>query len=189
MRAAVILLSLAASAFGYQVTIPGQNYNWTNNGPQTLSWVRVSTDATNFTAILVNQDKSILTAPEALAALVDGTLGSINVNPPSGGWPLGSGFQVNLVESAQNTDTIYAQSTQFSITSGNSSASSSSTATGVIQGSGVAGPLVTVTASPIATDTSSASSTPTTTSNGALPVLDAHMGFMGIAALLGALLL
>lgn len=52
---------------------------------------------------------------QILAALVDGTTGSQQMNPPSGGWPTGSGFRVNLVQDAQDLNTILAQSGTFSI--------------------------------------------------------------------------
>ena len=71
-----------------------------------------------------------------LSALVDGGLGHVTVNPPSEGWKAGSGFQVNLVQDSEHTDTILAQSEQFSIRQATSSLSSTvgSTAT---QGSSV----------------------------------------------------
>ena len=105
-----------------------------------LVWTRVDTDPLNFTALLVNQvlvvsplpcpSFSFFTqqisgfSPQILAALVDGTLGKVNLNPPSGGWTVGSGFRVNLVKDANDLSTIYAQSLQFNITQGSASASS-----------------------------------------------------------------
>jgi hypothetical protein len=50
-----------------------------------------------------------------LASRVDGTKGKVNLSPPSGGWPTGSNFRVNLVASANQFDTIYAQSNDFVI--------------------------------------------------------------------------
>lgn len=54
-------------------------------------------------------------SPKLLASRVDGTKGKVNLSPPSGGWPTGSDFRVNLVASADAFDTIYAQSTNFDI--------------------------------------------------------------------------
>lgn len=54
---------------------------------------------------------------QVLAALVDGTLGSIVANPPSGGWPIGSGFRVNLVLNPDSLGSILTQSLQFNISS------------------------------------------------------------------------
>lgn len=53
---------------------------------------------------------------QVLAALVDGTLGSITANAPSGGWPIGVGFHVNLVQDADSLSTVLAKSPQFNIT-------------------------------------------------------------------------
>ena len=61
---------------------------------------------------------------QVLAALVDGSLGTTNVNPPSGGWKTGKGFQVNLVKDAEDLNTILAQSPQFEITNPVSSTAS-----------------------------------------------------------------
>jgi hypothetical protein len=52
---------------------------------------------------------------QVLAALVDGTLGKSNMNPPSGGWPTGAHFRVNLVKDTNSLSSIYAQSVEFSI--------------------------------------------------------------------------
>ncbi|KAF9453050.1 hypothetical protein P691DRAFT_802431 [Macrolepiota fuliginosa MF-IS2] len=46
-----------------------------------------------------------------------------SVNPPSGGWPTGASFRVNLVKSVEEQSTIYAQSNEFSIKAVSSSAS------------------------------------------------------------------
>jgi hypothetical protein len=64
--------------------------------------------------------------PQVLNALVDGTTGSIVCNPPSGGWPQGSGFRVNLAADAEHLNTLLAQSNQFNINSSTSSTSSTS---------------------------------------------------------------
>lgn len=63
-----------------------------------------------------------------LAALVDGTLGNTTVNPPSGGWPTpGGGYRVNLVQDANDLNTILAQSPEFNITQPTSKSSSTTT--------------------------------------------------------------
>lgn len=70
------------------------------------------------------QDKTIMpTGQETLIATVDGTLGTIAIPPPSGGFPVGSGFQVNFVKDPQDLNTILAQSGQFTITQSNSTSS------------------------------------------------------------------
>lgn len=123
----VLLLSLLSSAFAFQVTSPGQRHSWTNNGPQTVSWQRVSTDATQFALILTNENRSLMPDNIVLASNVDAvSANTLNVSPPSSGWPApGSGYRVNMVRSATDENTIYAQSTEFDIVTGPASVSNS----------------------------------------------------------------
>ena len=54
--------------------------------------------------------------PQVLAALVDGSLGSTTVNPPSAGWPSpGTGYVLNFVSEVTNLNAILAQSPPFEI--------------------------------------------------------------------------
>jgi hypothetical protein len=186
MRSALLVISFVASALGYTVTTPSQTQGWTNSGAQTLTWTRVDTDPTNFTALLTNQDRSVMpNNNQVLAALVDGTKLTIALNPPSGGWIVGAGFQVNLVQDQTDTNTIYAQSTQFNITA--SSSSASSTTTGVTTPtSGNAVTPITTSSTSTGTGTSTGALNPTTTPNAALSVMDANPVFVGAMALLGA---
>lgn len=148
MRAFATLLAFAASALAYQVTAPTNSTGFSNDGSNTVSWDMVSSDAANFTIVLVNNVRIQLAVatPEAdsfsqnifpnyeqiLDALVVGSLGTIQVNPPSTGWPSGSGYQINFVASSQQLNSILAQSNDFSFhaptsssVSGSSGASSS----------------------------------------------------------------
>jgi hypothetical protein len=70
---------------------------------------------------------------QLLADAVDGTnANSISVSPPAGqSFPVGSGFRVNFIKSATETSTIYAQSSEFTITQG-SVVSASVSATGTV---------------------------------------------------------
>ncbi|KAF8165510.1 hypothetical protein B0H34DRAFT_671334 [Crassisporium funariophilum] len=111
---AAILLSFVASTLAYTVLTPNGSNGWTNLGPQELTWQRVETDRLNFTVLLTNQKVQGYES-QNLAALVDGTLGSQDMNPPSGGWPTGSGFRINLVQDNNNLNTILAQSPEFDI--------------------------------------------------------------------------
>ena len=54
MRVFLALLSLAATAFAYQVTSPNSQESWYSHGPVTVSWQRVDTDAEYFTMVLYN---------------------------------------------------------------------------------------------------------------------------------------
>jgi len=125
MRSVALLLAFVSSAFAYSVLSPNGAQGWTNQGAQLLTWQRVDSDRLNFTCVLTNQNITGFN-PQILAALVDGTLGKANMNPPSGGWPTGSHFRVNLVQDATDTNTILAQSPEFDITPSTSSKSSSS---------------------------------------------------------------
>ncbi|KAI0722249.1 hypothetical protein C8T65DRAFT_628736 [Cerioporus squamosus] len=196
MRSIAALLALAASALAYQVTEPTNATGWTITGPNVVAWNKVSTDAANFTILLVNQNVNPPTSQQ-LAALVDGSLGKTTVNPPSGGWKTGSGFQVNLVQDAEHPDTILAQSGQFSITQASASLSSTVTGTSASAGTG------TLTVTPSGTSaagstagsttdalnpTSSDTSTTPTGSNAASASMGKQAGLFAGLALLGAFL-
>ena len=60
-----------------------------------------------------------------VANSVDGASAStISISPPSGQFPLGSGFRINLVKNATDTTAILAQSNGFTIVQGTAVASS-----------------------------------------------------------------
>lgn len=150
MRCLFALLSFVATACAYQVLTPGNAAGWTSAGPNTVTWQRVATDPATFTMLLVNQVRtSLLTSPllriplillclsqdqnvlpggkEVLIATVDGTTGTVTVSPPSSGFPVGNGFQINFVQDPQDLNTILAQSQQFAITQSSTTAGASST--------------------------------------------------------------
>lgn len=52
-----------------------------------------------------------------IATDVDGTTGSTQISPPSGGWPTGSGYRVNLMRDSDMNSGILAQSQEFKIIS------------------------------------------------------------------------
>ncbi|KAG1783107.1 GPI-anchored small secreted protein [Suillus placidus] len=180
---AAILLASIASAFAYQVTAPGDTQGWTTVGPNYLTWVRVNTDPLNFTAVLTNQNQAVMPqGPQVLNALVDGTMGSIVCNPPSGGWPQGSGFRVNLAADAQHLDTLLAQSNQFNINSSTSSTGSTTkTATTSISVTNA----VTPTTGAASTTSSDTSTTPTSKS-AAILGMKVETGFMTAVAAFAA---
>jgi hypothetical protein len=126
LRTSVLLLAtLFTSTLCFQVTSPAEKKGWTSSGPQTLTWKMVSTDASTFTAVLDNQSNPgvLANGPVVLKSNIMGSAGSISLDPPSGGWEVGSGYRINLVKDADSLDTIYAQSDQFNIIPGSSSAS------------------------------------------------------------------
>ncbi|KAG6854902.1 hypothetical protein C0991_012092 [Blastosporella zonata] len=170
---APLLLSFVASALAYTVTVPSSADGWSSTGPQTLSWDRVSTDPGTFAVVLVNTDGQV---DQVLNAQVDGDLKTISVNPPSGGWPQGGGFRVNLVKDVNHVNTILAQSDTYSI--GNTTPSSAASATATAPVSSTARPTTvpatipatlsvtgTSTGTPATLAVSSSSSRPLTTSS------------------------
>ncbi|KAG2154972.1 GPI-anchored small secreted protein [Suillus bovinus] len=184
MRSSVaILLASIASAFAYEVTSPGDSEGWTTAGPNVLTWERVDTDPLNFTAVLTN-NYGVMN-PQVLNALVDGTQSSIVCNAPSGGWPTGAGFRVNLAADAQHLDTLLAQSNQFDINSTSTSSTTgsttktSSTATSLFSGTTGTVPTTAVAASTTSSDTS----TTPTSSSAALLGMKVETGLLtGVAA-------
>jgi len=204
MRTVAAVLAFAASALAYQVTSPNNSTGWTTSGPNTVTWTMVSTDPSNFTVVLSNQ-ASFPPEQQILAALVQGSLGHLTVNPPSGGWKAGTGFQVNFVKDATDLDTILAQSNQFTITASSSStfssASSSAASSNVLLSSGSSSAPGTVTApsntgasatsgastAALNPSTSDTSTTPAN-SNAASPAMGMQAGVWGVLAFLGAIL-
>jgi len=126
MRSFFALVALVSSACAYQVLTPSNSSGWTTAGPNIVTWQRVVTDPQNFTMLLVNQNQGVLSGgQEILVALVNGSALTYTVPPPSGGFPVGTGFQINFVQDTQNVNTIYAQSGQFAITGSSSTISPS----------------------------------------------------------------
>ncbi|KAG6833939.1 hypothetical protein H0H87_007950 [Tephrocybe sp. NHM501043] len=121
----------------YTVTEPSSAKGWSSVGPQTLSWDRVATDPTTFAVILTSTDGQV---SQVLAAEVNGDQKSISVNPPSGGWPQGGGFRINLVKDVNHVNNIYAQSSEYTIgettTSATGSSSSAVSASASVSSSG-----------------------------------------------------
>jgi hypothetical protein len=57
---------------------------------------------------------------QLLAEAVDGSTGnSISVSPPAGqSFPVGPSFRINFIKSANDVNTIFSQSSEFTITQG-----------------------------------------------------------------------
>jgi cobalamin biosynthesis Mg chelatase CobN len=196
MRTTAVLIACATSALAYSVTVPNASQGWTNSGSQTVSWQKVSTDRDNFTIVLTNQDRSVLSLDQTLASLVDGNLGTQQVNPPGGGWIVGGTYRVNLVQDSQSLNSILAQSQEFNVTESSSSSSSAtgsstsvtriSTTAALTTGTGTT--LIATTGAASGASSSVSSTGAATTSNAALPVSVSSSGFVGLLALLGAML-
>ncbi|KAF9444254.1 fruit-body specific gene D [Macrolepiota fuliginosa MF-IS2] len=110
-----LFLSFASSSLAYLVNVPNGYQGWKENGPQPLEWSRVDTDAEYFAVVLTNQDRTVLPYDIVLEKYVDGTHLKKEIRLPQDGCPTGDHFRVNLVKSADEPNTIYAQSSEFSI--------------------------------------------------------------------------
>jgi len=189
MRAFAAVLAFAASALAYSVSEPNNATGWSTEGQNTVTWTKVSTDRSNFTIVLSNQ-ASYPPYQQVLAALVNGDDGTTQVNPPSTGWPQGTGFQVNIVEDAQHLNSILAQSEQFSILPPKSSSASASTTGLTISNTLSTRPTASATSpsngnlNPTTSDTS----TSPTGTNAASPAMGVQAAFFGVVALVGAVL-
>ncbi|CAE6419034.1 unnamed protein product [Rhizoctonia solani] len=168
----VALLSLIASAAAYQVTYPGGDDKWyAGTVTNTFKWERVSTDADSFTLVLTNEDRSLLPVNnQQLIATVPGSTGTIEVPAPSGGFPVGKGFRVNMVQSPQNVTTILAQSPEFEIVSGTGTSTTSLTATSSISRSTVVISPTTGTITPTSSSDLNPTNAPGST-NGAMSIV------------------
>ena len=96
---------------------------------------------------LLIQDRSVLPVNnQILVNFVDATSqDALSIAAPSGGFPVGGGFRINLIKDANDVSTIYAQSDNFDITAGSSSGSASgSTVTAGASSTTVTGSTVVV---------------------------------------------
>jgi hypothetical protein len=188
MRAFATLLALAASAAALQVTQPTNSTGFSTDGQNTVAWNAVSTDPANFTIVLVNMNV-FPNYQQVLNALVVSSLGKIQVNAPSEGWPAAGvpGYQINLVRDSENLQSILAQSDDFTFHAPKNNATNSSS-------SALSSPAV-ITVGPTAATTSPSnpssgdqSLNPSTSDTGAAPTnTNAASSAMGMqAALLGA---
>ncbi|KZS97617.1 hypothetical protein SISNIDRAFT_481526 [Sistotremastrum niveocremeum HHB9708] len=155
----LVVAAAALSAVAYQVTSPTAQTIWFSHSPNVVSWVRVVTDPQNFSMILVNQDPHILPSGlQGLIGFVDGVDNTSYVVPvPSNGFPVGTGFQVNLIANASDTNFILAQSPMFNITAG-TGPSTSTTGTGSVTLISGTGSTIIATQTPTVTFPSSSSS-------------------------------
>ncbi|KAG9017222.1 hypothetical protein FRB90_001332 [Tulasnella sp. 427] len=109
-------------ALAIAVTSPAAGDIFPPTDSITLKWTSVSSDPTAFRAVMVNPSYSY---QQELAAQVNTAEGTTTLAPPSGGFPLGKDFQINLMGTSQsgNPSGILAQSGKFVV--GYSSSSSS----------------------------------------------------------------
>ncbi|GJE84261.1 GPI anchored serine-threonine rich family protein [Phanerochaete sordida] len=197
MRAVATLLAFAASALAMSVTAPTNSTGFSTSGQNTVSWTAVSTDPTNFTVVLVNMAR-FPTYSQVLDALVDTSLGTVKVNPPSAGWPSGSGFQVNLVSDPDHLNTILAQSDQFTFVTPSGSSSIASSTSGAATSGGttlVVSNTASSTGASAAQNTDSSDLNPTTSDTSTSPQntnaavsTGVQASFFGLVALIGAFL-
>jgi len=191
MRAFTAISFFVASALALSVTQPTTGDIWSLSGSHTVAWTVVSSDPTNFTIVLVNEQVNP-TYTQELKALVPSSDTNTTVDPPATGWPTGKGFQINLVADANDLNAILAQSQQFTFgTSSSSSSSGSSSKTSstlvVTSTSGLNTPTGTSNGFNSGSSVTSTSTTPAT-SNNAVGGINIQTGFIAAVALLGAAL-
>ncbi|KAM6498929.1 hypothetical protein JOM56_006877, partial [Amanita muscaria] len=109
----LILISIPL-ALGFVIITPSSANGWRNSGPQLLEWQLAGSDPATFAVVLTSVDGTV---NQLLAADVDSNRWSTDVNPPSGGWPVGTSFKfrVDFVKDANDLNTTYASSQLFNI--------------------------------------------------------------------------
>ncbi|KDR67409.1 hypothetical protein GALMADRAFT_1356431 [Galerina marginata CBS 339.88] len=115
MRSFALLFAFVCSAFAYTVDVPNGEQGWQSFGPQLLKWSRVDTDSSTFAVVLTNQDRTILPRDVFIGRDVDGTRLATWVHSHRERFPTGDHFRVNLVRDHNDPNTIFAQSSEFSI--------------------------------------------------------------------------
>lgn len=201
---AAALLALVASTAAYSVTKPENGTIWDPSQSQVIAWEKVNTDPSTFAITLVHQASQPNTRTLLLDS-VDGGAGTVTIQPPNGGWPSGTAYQINFVQDSNHLDSILAQSQQFDIkaSTGSTGTSSSAGSSSASSGSSVSRTVTSVSSgSPTGTSrstnsASSGSASGTATSddlnptasgnpNGAV-ALGAQAGLFGLVALVGAI--
>ncbi|KAG5648895.1 hypothetical protein DXG03_000244 [Asterophora parasitica] len=135
-------------------------------------------------------DRSVMAINnQVLAAQVDGSLNYITVNPPSGGWPTGGSFRINLVKDPNSLDTILAQSSEFVIkapaVASSSHTSSGSTTRTVTSNTPITQPATTSASATTASVPSSTKSDSPRATNADLKSFRLDFGLVPLVAALG----
>jgi len=159
MRFSTVFVPLSIFAAAVQaitVTSPRDGDTWSIEGPNTVSWTSVSSDPNVFQIILTNPAGSQV---QTLVAQQATTSKTVQVRAPSGDFPTGSMWRVNLM-STTNTGSILAQSGYFNITDAVASVSGSVTL-------GAATAVIPTTMSGMTVKATSLISGPTATGTGA----------------------
>ncbi|KAF5362052.1 hypothetical protein D9756_002093 [Leucocoprinus leucothites] len=114
-----LFFSFLTSSLAYMVKVPNDKQGWYSHYVGRITWDRVDTDTDHFAIILTNQDRSVLPEDIVLKSWVSGGTPNqnhnIDIEPIKGGFPIGSHFRVNFVKIANEQQTIYAQSSEFTI--------------------------------------------------------------------------
>jgi len=185
MRAFAAVALFITSALSLAVIQPAPGTIWDITPTHFVSWSSVSTDRANFSIVLVNEQVNP-TYSQLLEALVPTNAGNTTVNAPASGWPVGSGFQINFVQDANNLNAILAQSQNLTIQVSSTSASSS---TPGLTLTGSSTTLVGNTPSGNPSSLSSTSTSPTASrTNNAVGGMNVQTVFVAAVALLGAAL-
>ncbi|KAG7449006.1 uncharacterized protein BT62DRAFT_657247 [Guyanagaster necrorhizus] len=185
-----VSLLFAASALAYQINEPSETKGWTDSGLNTISWEMVDTDPKSVTPVLTNQNRTALPQDLILMVILSGSLLTVQVNPPNGGWPVGATFRVNFVRDSKHPNTILAQSSEFVISAVSTGTPTTTTTSFsyLRTSTSAAAAIASGTSEP---DSSSAETTtaPATTSSNAPHLTDfSNNGLVSLFALFGAML-
>jgi len=160
-------LSLLAAVQAITVTYPTTGATWSPQGPNALTWSSVSSDPTDFEVVLVNPNFSVT---QVLIAQQNTADGKASVQAPSGGFPLGSMWRVNLMSIATTGQSsgILAQSGYFNITTATSSTGTTSGTASASLPTTMTGMTATTTAGSVSTPAGAGTDGVTSTSEASL---------------------
>jgi hypothetical protein len=99
-------------ANAYTTTTPNELQGWDAHRTGHVSWARLPTDPKSFAVVLTRESPPY---GQVIDTNVDGAQLSTDIRPPRGGFPVGTGFRLKFVKSAQDTGTVYSESQPFTI--------------------------------------------------------------------------
>ncbi|WWD18334.1 hypothetical protein CI109_102784 [Kwoniella shandongensis] len=119
LKALLSLGLVAAVAQAIQITLPNNSSGWETSGAKLIQWTSVSTDPSNFTITLSPPGDSTKTPIEQNVQTSSGSI----VYPPLRDLSPGDGYRISFVSADGG---ILAQSDQFSVKTGTSTVSATS---------------------------------------------------------------
>ena len=114
LSAVLLMVAVPPVANAYEVARPNGTRGIDWNGPftpQEVAWKRAPTDPRTFDVVL---KRSSPPYSQIVALDVDGTMLKTRIHPRKGGFPVGTNFRLQFVESRGSK--VLAESNEFSIT-------------------------------------------------------------------------